>query len=103
MLFTDTGDYHLGAEGVIRHTGNICDLSDQVSHQRALPVSICIVNIHYATQTQWWELKTKDKMLKILQGRNVQGGKEQKNNGVFGMTFYFIIYIYIYKDTIILS
>ena len=102
MLFTDTRDYHWGAEGVIRHTGNICDFSDQVSHQRALPGSICIANIHYVTQTQWWELKTKDKMLEILQGRNVQDGKEQKIIGVFGLTFY-LFFIYIYKGIFILS
>ena len=68
MLLTDTWDYHWGAEGVIRHTGNICDLSDQASHQRALAGSICIANIHYATQTQWWALKLKTKCWKFFKG-----------------------------------
>ena len=78
MLFTDTGDYHWGAGGVIRHTGNICDSSDQVSHQRALPGSIFIANIRYAHTNTVMSAKTKDKMLKILQGTNAQDGKEQK-------------------------
>ena len=96
MLLTDTWDYHWGAEGVIRHTGNICDLSDQASHQRAMAGSICIANIHYATQTQWWALKLKTKCWKFFKGGMSRMARNKKNNGVFGWHF-------LYKGIFILS
>ena len=73
MLFTDTGDYYWSAEGVIRHTGNICDLSDQVTlsclkfvyavfyghytlHNFTLwlvHLKICRANLQYSSSVYW--------------------------------------------------
>ena len=76
MLFTDTGDYHWGTEGLSdTQERNIGNLSDQVSHQRALSGSIFIANIHYATNTVM--------SAKRVQGRNAQDGKEQKKQMVY--------------------
>ena len=88
MLFTDTWDYHWGAEGVIRHTGNIWGLEWPGQPPEGLAWQYFIANIHYATQTQWWVLKLKTICWQFWR-EECPGSKGTKETyGVFGMKFY---------------